>query len=84
VEPIMRVTVKKWGNSASVRIPAAIMDAASLTLDTVVDISEENGRIIIEPVREEDVDLDRLLAGITADNQHDEIDFGGPVGRETL
>jgi antitoxin MazE len=80
----MRVTVKKWGNSVSVRIPAAIMDAASLTLDTVVDISEENGRIIIEPVREEDVDLDRLLAGITADNQHDEIDFGEPVGREAL
>ena len=26
----MRVIVKKWGNSASVRIPAAIMDAAHL------------------------------------------------------
>ncbi len=26
----MRVTVKKWGNSASVRIPAAIMEAAHL------------------------------------------------------
>lgn len=80
----MRVTVKKWGNSASVRIPAAIMDAANLTLDAVVDITEENGRVIIEPVREDVVDLDQLLAGITADNQHDEIDFGTPVGREAL
>jgi antitoxin MazE len=80
----MRVTVKKWGNSASVRIPAAIMDAANLTLDTVVDITEENGRVIIEPVREDVVELEQLLAGITPDNQHDEIDFGSPLGKEAL
>lgn len=81
----MRVTVKKWGNSASVRIPAAIMEAANLKLDTVVDVSEENGRIIIEPVAPaEVVDLDRLIAGMTEDNRHDEIDFGAPVGREAL
>ncbi|SFB63295.1 antitoxin MazE [Rhizobium sp. NFR07] len=80
----MRVTVKKWGNSASVRIPAAIMDAAKLTLDTVVDITEENGRVIIEPVREDVVDLDRLLAGITEDNRHEEIDFGAPSGKEAM
>jgi antitoxin MazE len=81
----MRVTVKKWGNSASVRIPAAIMEAANLKLDTVVDVSEENGRIIIEPVAPaEVVDLDALIAGMTEDNGHDEIDFGAPVGREAL
>jgi antitoxin MazE len=80
----MRVTVKKWGNSASVRIPAAIMDAANLTLDTVVDITEENGRVIIEPVREGVAELEQLLAGITPDNQHDEIDFGSPLGKEAL
>lgn len=32
----MRTTVKKYGNGVSVRIPAAIMDAAKLGLDTVV------------------------------------------------
>jgi antitoxin MazE len=80
----MRATVKKWGNSASVRIPAAIMDAANLTLDAVVDITEENGRVIIEPVREDAVGLERLLAGITPDNQHEETDFGKPVGKEAL
>lgn len=78
----MRVTVKKWGNSASVRIPAAIMDAANLSLDAVVDITEENGRVIIEPVRDEAFELERLLAGITPENQHEEIDFGVAVGKE--
>ena len=33
----MRVTVKKWGNSASVRIPSSVMAAARLSLDETVD-----------------------------------------------
>ena len=28
--------------------------------------------------------LENLLSGNTDDNTHDEVDFGGPVGRETL
>ncbi|TNM62613.1 AbrB/MazE/SpoVT family DNA-binding domain-containing protein [Aliirhizobium smilacinae] len=80
----MRATVKKWGNSASVRIPAAIMEAANLTIDTVVEITEENGRVIIEPVSNDVVDLEQLLAGITSENQHKEADFGAAVGTEAL
>ena len=33
----MLVTVKKWGNSASIRIPVGIMEAARLHLDDQVD-----------------------------------------------
>jgi antitoxin MazE len=46
----MRTNVKQWGNSASVRIPASIMAAASLRIDQEVDIREEGGRVIIQPV----------------------------------
>lgn len=80
----MRVIVKKWGNSASVRIPAAVMESARLRLDEPVDIREEGGRIVIEPVRPREYDLDQLLAGITSENQHTEVDFGAPVGKEAL
>lgn len=80
----MRITVKKWGNSASVRIPAALMEAAKLELDDPVDVREEDGRIIIEPVRQKRYDLNELLAAITQRNQHAETDFGRPVGREKL
>ena len=61
----MRVIVKKWGNSASVRIPVAIMQAANLSLDETVDVREEGGRIVIEPVSPGEYDLTRLLDGIT-------------------
>jgi antitoxin MazE len=80
----MRVIVKKWGNSASVRIPAAIMEAASLCLEETVDIREEGGRIIIEPVRQSEYDLDQLLAGITAENLHAEVSFSPAVGKEAF
>lgn len=78
----MRVTVKKWGNSASVRIPAAVMAAANVSLDQAVDVREDAGRIVIEPIREETPDIEALVAGITDDNLHESVDFGTPVGRE--
>ena len=78
----MRAVVKKWGNSASVRIPAAVMQAANLDLDDPVDVREESGRIIIEPARRKEYDLEQLLAGITRENLHGEVDFSGPVGKE--
>ena len=78
----MRVLVRKWGNSASVRIPAAVMEAAKVRLDQAVDIREERGRIVIEPVRAPVYDLDDLVARITDKNRHSEADFGGAMGNE--
>lgn len=80
----MRMMVKKCGNSASVRIPAAIMRAAHLNLDEAVDVREESGRIVIEPAQRKEYDLTELVKGITRENLHDEADFGKPVGKEAL
>jgi antitoxin MazE len=77
----MRVNIKKWGNSASVRIPYSVMAAAALRVDQAVEVREEDGRVIIEPVQAA-YDLDQLLAAMTPDTFHDEVDFGAPVGKE--
>ena len=78
----MRMQVKKWGNSASVRIPASIMAAAALRIDQLIDVREDQGRIIIEPVLAPVYDLDELLAQMSPDTFPDEVDFGPPVGKE--
>lgn len=78
----MRSTVKKWGNSAAVRMPASLMEEARLHIDQAVELRVEKGRIVIEPVPA--FDLDTLLAEITDENRHDEVEFGPPVGREAL
>ena len=78
----MNQHVKKWGNSAAVRIPAATLAAAGLKTNDPVDVREENGRIVIEKATARPPTLDQLLAKITPDNVHPETDWGPPVGKE--
>lgn len=78
----MRATVRKWGNSAAVRMPAAVMEEAKLEIDQTVEVRVEGGRVVIEPVAAPEFTLDALLAGVTRDNLHEEESFGPPVGRE--
>ena len=80
----MRVTVRKWGNSAAIRLPSAVMRAARLELDAPVEVREEDGRVVIEPVRDAEVALADLLAGITDGNVHGEVDTDPAQGDETL
>ena len=78
----MRVRVKKWGNSASVRIPASIMASAALRLDQEVEVREEKGKIVIEPVVAPVYDLDALLADMNPESFPGDADFGRAVGEE--
>ena len=78
-----QVTVKKWGNSPSVRLPVAIMQKAALSVDTV-EIAVEEGRIIITPVKAVEYSLENLLAGITPENIHEKVDFGARTGKELI
>ena len=78
----MRVLVRKWGNSAAVRIPNALMDAAQLSLDQAVEVREEHGRIVVERIAPEAYDLATLVEGITDENRHDAIGMGAPAGNE--
>jgi len=79
-----RAIIKKWGNSPSVRLPVAIMQAASLNVDDAVDIQVENGRIIIVPAKVKEYSLDALLAGISTENLHEKAEFGATTGKELL
>jgi antitoxin MazE len=78
----MKAVVKKWGNSASVRIPSAVLHAAKLRLEDSVDVREESGRIVIERVPRKEYDLSELLKKITPESLHVEADFGRPMGEE--
>ncbi len=78
----MQGVVKKWGNSAAVRIPAAVLEAARVNLDQPVDVREEAGRIVIEPIQPAVYDIASLVAAITDDNRHDPVDMGAGTGKE--
>jgi antitoxin MazE len=74
-------TLGKWGNSLAVRIPAHCVEVSGLKEGTPVQVSAKAGRIIIEPARPK-YKLKDLLAQITPENMHSEVDWGEPVGDE--
>lgn len=78
----MQTTIQKWGNSLAVRIPKAFVKEAQVAYGTAVDLSVEDGRIVIAPHLEPTYRLEDLLKGVTARNRHAEVDTGRPVGQE--
>ena len=78
----MRVTVKKWGNSAAVRLPASVMQATHLELDQVVEVCADRVESLLSEYDLRKYELSELLKGITKKNQHRAIDFGPAVGEE--
>jgi antitoxin MazE len=77
----MRSRISKWGNSLGIRIPKPFVAEAQLQDGTEVELTVQDGRIIITPVSSHYV-LDDLVRGITAENRHTETDWGEPTGSE--
>ena len=78
----MLTKVQKWGNSLALRIPKAFAVGAHLENDSLVEISLVKGKIIVTPVSAPNWTLDELVAGITQDNLHTEVDTVFAIGNE--
>jgi antitoxin MazE len=78
----MRTRVKKWGNSLALRIPKSFATEVGLDFDAPVDVSLVDGKLIVTPAVEPTLTLEHLLAQVTEDNLHREVDTGPAVGNE--
>ncbi|HEY3567852.1 MAG TPA: AbrB/MazE/SpoVT family DNA-binding domain-containing protein [Thermoanaerobaculia bacterium] len=76
----MRTRIQRWGNSLAVRIPKPFAAEAGLEQQSEVDVAVVDGALVITPSTAPA--LDNLLAQITDENLHGEVDFGSPVGHE--
>ncbi len=79
----MRSSVQKWGNSLALRIPKSFAAEAGLQKDSSVEVSLVDGKIVITPVEKSKMTLEQLLAQITPENIHHEVDTGPTAGNET-
>jgi antitoxin MazE len=71
----------RWGNNLAVRFPKKVADKARLAEgDKLVLKVESPGNIAMKAV--ERLSLDELLARITPENIHKEINWGKPLGNE--
>ena len=78
----MLTKIQKWGNSLALRIPKTFALDAKLDNESYVEISLVNGQIIITPVSAPEYTLEGLLAGVTEQNIHTEVDTGAAIGSE--
>ena len=68
--------------SLTLTIPSAIANAINITPDSEITFEIVNGTLILKPQEKTDSTLDELLASITPENCHGEVDWGHPVGQE--
>jgi antitoxin MazE len=73
---------RQWGNSLALRIPAALAHELGLRPDVPVELSVEDNVLCVKPVREPFPTLDELLAKVTPENRHAEVDWGPAAGHE--
>jgi len=79
----MDTVVRKWGNSLALRIPRALARDIRLRQGSAVEVSLDQGRMVVRPKGTRRPSLARMLKSITPGNLHNETDWGAPMGRES-
>ena len=74
----MRVT--GWGNSLAIRIPKALAEQTNIAEGSEVELCVAEV-LTIRP-RARTYSLDELLAQVTPENRHEELDWAEPEGKE--
>ena len=77
----MKATIQKWGNSLAIRIPKNISIDTNVSEGTNIEISVENGNIVLCPTNKE-YSLKELLKVVNSENIHSEVSTGENVGGE--
>ncbi|WP_240377278.1 AbrB/MazE/SpoVT family DNA-binding domain-containing protein [Bacillus piscicola] len=86
VDYMSTVTAQKWGNSLGIRIPKEAADRIGIDQgsEMEINVSRSESTITLKPKKSrKEYKLEELLAQITPENRHKEIDFG-IEGRELM
>jgi antitoxin MazE len=78
----MKAQVSKWGNSLAVRIPRAFAEDLGVGQNSSVELTVEDGCLLIRPSVAPTYELETLLRSATPENLHGEMDQAQAVGKE--
>jgi antitoxin MazE len=78
----MQTKIQKWGNSLGLRIPRSFAVEAQVEEGATVDLSIEDGRLLVRPLRVRKYSLSALLRKVSRRKLHGEVSTGKAVGRE--
>lgn len=66
----MKAKIQRWGRSLAVRIPRSLATDAGLSEDVAVELSLEQGKVVVDPQVVTPLRLEELLQRITPENLH--------------
>lgn len=83
------VTLRNLGGSVVMAVPKKILDLVDLNAGSKVDLSVENGRLIVDPRKKPKYTLKELLSRCRPSDLKPNRKYrawlrGGPVGKETI
>jgi antitoxin MazE len=78
------LTIQKWGNSLAVRIPVAMARSARFAVGQPVEISSQDGGLLLTPVGDPDLSLAQMLAAFDPKLHAGEAMVSKPIGREIV
>ena len=65
---LMQIQIQKWGNSLALRIPKSFAIETNIEEGSVVNVSINDGKLVIAPTTKTKYTLDELLSGINKKN----------------
>ena len=78
----MQTRLQKWGNSDGVRIPSNILKSLNLKTNDIVELVQEDDKIIISIPKREKISLEERFKNYKGPNLCKEFTWDGPAGRE--
>jgi antitoxin MazE len=80
----MVTKVQKWGNSQGLRLSRQLLEDAQIAVGDEVEVAVRDGVIVVAPIKHPrgKHNLQDLVKRIPKDYKAEELDWGGPVGKE--
>lgn len=81
-DDIMEARIQKWGNSAGIRIPSSILKSLNIKMNDILDIAQEDDRIIISIPKKKKISLEDRFKEYHGKNLAKEFSWDENVGKE--
>lgn len=78
----VEIKLQKWGNSLGIRIPSNILKSLNLKTNDIVDIKEEDDKIIITKLEKKSFSLKQRIKEYEGKNLSKDFEWDNPQGRE--
>lgn len=78
----MEIKLQKWGNSLGIRVPSNIVKSMNIKINDILDIKEEDSKIIISVPKKKKISLYEEFKKYTGKNLAKEFTWDESVGKE--